>query len=979
MRVFLLVILSCSLAFAIAEDKPLEEQSTEELKTTIRSSPGSLTAYLYLAKSYLGFGERTAADSENEVNQGLETSGAFYEDALKRLDKGEQQAAIIQLNNAIKADENNLSAYILLAETYHEMKFHEAAAINLRAALAHGADPNLALIPFGESLLAGGQFDEVLSELTLSGFSPDLRAKVRVMHGRAYLGLRQYERAEKLLMEALQSDESLVTAHVELARLAVFRSNSEDARTQLDQIAVAGEYIADYWLLKGELERINHKPEQAIDFFKQALRLEEDHLLALQAIANEYLNLGNLGAAETSIEKIRKVYPTDLRGLLLELMLLTQQQKTDRMADVILDAKLIIDQLDYGKLQQDPYGLILVGSIHHLSGRMPEAASALEQYLEFVPDDLFAIKLLVTAHLEQQQPAAAARLLNRAAKHFSDHPDYWILSAETSIQQKKYAEALPYLDKVIEVQPMNKQARLNRAKVNASLGNHDSAIEELQFMRRSSSDLSLNLTLGEFLLAMGRSEQALELASETETRFGKSVKSEIFRGKAYLNLGNVDLARQAFNSALAKDQKSTAAAYNIAVLDVASGDLAAATNRFKSILSIDNAHRPSLLQLSALADRAGNQRDTIGYLKDALKIRSDVDNHVHLVNLLIASKRGQEARDALTTLRLQHPEDLKVMAADAKWNTVNDNKDRARQIYVIMREQAVRSASVRDLVSIARLQLALDDKVNAFITLDAAQTLDKDNLTILVARAEFKAYEEKYEDALTLARELVNRAPGLSVGYRLMGDNYNNLNRPQEALDSYKRGTDLPTADVDLILSYYTSLRSLQGAEAALAFLEDHVSQKKSVSYQILRVVAAGYADVGAHGKAIALNETLMKGQPNDPILLNNLAILYLKTQDKRARTLAQKAYELAPDNYAVMDTLGWILVNEGDAAVAIAILRNAMARSANVPEIKYHYAVALHRNGQSSTALKELRAILAEGRTFDGIDDARALYESLL
>jgi hypothetical protein len=46
------------------------------------------------------------------------------------------------------------------------------------------------------------------------------------------------------------------------------------------------------------------------------------------------------------------------------------------------------------------------------------------------------------------------------------------------------------------------------------------------------------------------------------------------------------------------------------------------------------------------------------------------------------------------------------------------------------------------------------------------------------------------------------------------------------------------------------------------------------------------------------------------------------------------------------MDTLGWVQVNQEDIDVGIAVLRNASLRS-DLPEIPYHYAWALHRNGQ--------------------------------
>lgn len=106
--------------------------------------------------------------------------------------------------------------------------------------------------------------------------------------------------------------------------------------------------------------------------------------------------------------------------------------------------------------------------------------------------------------------------------------------------------------------------------------------------------------------------------------------------------------------------------------------------------------------------------------------------------------------------------------------------------------------------------------------------------------------------------------------------------------------------------------------------------------------------------------------------------MLYLKTGDDRAKPFAKKAYDLEPDNFAIMDTLGWVMTNQGEVKLGIAMLRNAMTRSADMLEIRFHYAVALHKNGQSKGALRELRTVLAAGQAFSGIEDARVLYKQL-
>ena len=64
----------------------------------------------------------------------------------------------------------------------------------------------------------------------------------------------------------------------------------------------------------------------------------------------------------------------------------------------------------------------------------------------------------------------------------------------------------------------------------------------------------------------------------------------------------------------------------------------------------------------------------------------------------------------------------------------------------------------------------------------------------------------------------------------------------------------------------------------------------------------------GEQDKAKANYEKLLDSMPKNTIVLNNLAWLYHESGDQRAVPMAQKAYELSPDNAAIVDTYGWII-----------------------------------------------------------------------
>jgi cytochrome c-type biogenesis protein CcmH/NrfG len=111
---------------------------------------------------------------------------------------------------------------------------------------------------------------------------------------------------------------------------------------------------------------------------------------------------------------------------------------------------------------------------------------------------------------------------------------------------------------------------------------------------------------------------------------------------------------------------------------------------------------------------------------------------------------------------------------------------------------------------------------------------------------------------------------------------------------------------------------------------------------------------------------------------LNNLAWIYFQDGNPGARAMAEHAYRMAPDNAGVLDTYGWILVNEGDINEGTQLLRQASEKLPDDAEIRYHYAVALHLSGDQQQARQILEDLLADGKPFDNSEQARDLLREI-
>jgi tetratricopeptide (TPR) repeat protein len=114
---------------------------------------------------------------------------------------------------------------------------------------------------------------------------------------------------------------------------------------------------------------------------------------------------------------------------------------------------------------------------------------------------------------------------------------------------------------------------------------------------------------------------------------------------------------------------------------------------------------------------------------------------------------------------------------------------------------------------------------------------------------------------------------------------------------------------------------------------------------------------------------------------LNNLAWLYQQRGNlAKARGFAERAVALAPSYRIAEDTLGWILLAQGDIDQALTHLKAASDALPQNAEIQFHFAVALSRAGKKTDARRVLETILSSGNilSLEDKNDAEKLLQEL-
>jgi Tfp pilus assembly protein PilF len=141
------------------------------------------------------------------------------------------------------------------------------------------------------------------------------------------------------------------------------------------------------------------------------------------------------------------------------------------------------------------------------------------------------------------------------------------------------------------------------------------------------------------------------------------------------------------------------------------------------------------------------------------------------------------------------------------------------------------------------------------------------------------------------------------------------------------------------------------------------------------------YERIGKSDEAIGVYEDALRRNPNSDVIDNNLAMLLVnhrKDQASLDRAKQLTARFSASANADFLDTYGWVLYKRGDAAAAVNALQSALSKTPDSPVSLYHMGMAQALAGQADAARDNLTRSLQSGRSFSGMDEAKATLDKL-
>ena len=488
-------------------------------------------------------------------------------------------------------------------------------------------------------------------------------------------------------------------------------------------------------------------------------------------------------------------------------------------------------------------------------------------------------------------------------------------------------------------------------------------------------NVKAGIALAIMYIDRGEAKKALRVTQAMHEHAPENLTLLNLLGTAQVAAKQNDLARRSFEKAISLDPNFITAYLNLSKLDTAERKPAEARQRLQKLHERFPESSAILIEL-ARTDQANGDYEQAGFwLEQARKIDSrSMATILALVDLKLKTGRFSEAVNVALEGKKIDRDNIQLLDALGRSYIAAGNRGKARGVFQKMSDLA--GFNAKQLYRIAEQQTAVADYAEAIKTLKKAVVGNEFYIPAQIALAEMELKHGKPIFALNRAQYLVKQYPRQAFGYRLLGDIDSQEGHFAQAVKNYQLAFDREQ-NPKLVMKLYAALKQAGEGAKAFALLERWVKANPQDNAP-LEALAEEHLQAGRLPEAQNYYEILVGRDKNQPYLLNNLAYIYFNSGDERALKYAEQARQLAPEQPSINDTLGWILVNNGQPEQGLHYLRSAYARSSQDPEIHYHIAVALYRLGRLEEAKQELQQALSAKRPFNGIDEARSLLKQI-
>lgn len=898
-------------------------------------------------------------------------AAGYYEDALRRYEKNDMPAAIIQLKNAIQQDPKLLAAHLLLGKALLRDGNIKAAEAAFDEALKQGISRGEIAIPMAQILLALGRPEVVIDRVQPSGLSPDLQVEVLTLRGNAYLELRKTTEAMQSFDQARSIDPRSPTPLIAEVAMLLQAGRIDQARAKAEKALELGPKNPAAWSARGSVLHAALDTAGAMAAYNKAIELNPNYVDARISRAALLIDLKRDAEAAKDLEMVRPLVPDEPRANYLRAVIAGQKGDAVAANDALKEVVSAIDPLPVDWLARREQLLMTAALAHYSLGNFLKAREYLDTVLSRNANNIPAKKLMAAIFYQGKDYSRAESQLQSLIRLNPDDPQVLHLLGMVNMAQKRYAKAAEFLERATS---RAGSAEMNRSlgMTQLQLGKTDQGLSSLEkAFSANPGDIQSGMALAAAYARQGKKDKALKTTETMIKRNPDNLAALNFLAALKAASGDKPGARAVYGQVLARDPDFIPAILNLVRLDVAETRYDDARKRLDATLKKHHDDYQVSFEYAQLERRAGRPNEAIRHLTKAASVqRQDPGPALMLIDLHLNLRQTDQALVAAKSAASQFTTNLRVNLALARAYLANNDNANARNTLSGATRLAEYDPAAQ--VVVARLQMASGNWDGATYNIYKALQADPENLSALVLAVQVEIRRGDLAKAETALKALTSKHPNSIETTRAGAEMAVARGRIDEAIGAYRKILAREETSTNAI--QLAELHLIAGDTAKAVTVMETWGRAHPQDVPAQKALAEIQFRDGQLPAARQTYQRMVNANPEDAVLINNFANLLHQLNDPAAQEMAERALKLSPNHPAYADTLGWILVSKGQTDSGLRYLREARLRAPENGEIRYHLAHTLAKVGRKEEAKQELQAVLAMSQP--GID--RASLEKL-
>lgn len=899
--------------------------------------------------------------------QGL-SEQQMLDKAKTHLHDGDLKSGAIELRNTLQKNSENAQARYLLGSISYRFGDMDAAEKEFRRAALAGWDQQQTQLALARTFIAKNELQKLLDEIIVQEtWSANNRANISALRALAEASLNQTELAKTTLEKARNYQENALQV---LKTTAIFQLADllDGDATQTLKLALSQHTDnTELLLLLASYNLQNNKLTAAEAGFKKTIQLEPAGLITVTTLK------ANIGLARVQILNNE----LDQAKALLASVL--KSNKNNPEANY-LSGFIHFSQQDFSRAEEYIRNLLsilpnhvqshqLMGKIKYALNEHQQAAHHLSLYLNAAPGDAATRMMLTQTYIRLNQAKLALSTLQPVLKVKPDDAAVQSLFSQIAFIKGDTGQGIESLKKAIKSRPDN--IVLHKQLINAyiSADKTEQALAQINIFRELSNNTvdAQKMTISAYLAA-NKPGLAMKVTDEMLLADPNSADIMALKGGIHATKNELQPAKNFFEQARQQQQNHPVASIGLARLENKAGNFDKAIELYKQLIDSNQAGILPMLALSELAAQQQRTDDMLSWLEKARTTApSDLRPRIILGNYYLRNTQPAKAsiysQEALE-IAPDHNESLnlhgRVLIAQQRFN------EALLPLENLLQKQP---DSIGTQLLLAEAFSRLGETTKAREHLQAVLKKQQDNLlaTLLMAEIEFNA--KNYDSSLHYAKRLQQLQTDLFTGYMMEGNVWLARQDYHKAHSAYTKAWQRQkTAELAIKLSFASKHTGTfdTAIKPLLSWLDQHPEDAKTRMH-----LADMYLSENRNSNAIQEYEIILQKETDNIPALNNLAWLYSLQGKLEALDLAARAYRLTQTDPYILDTYGWILVQQGEVGKGLRLLEQAKQLLPDSLDVRYHHAVALIKSGKTDEGRNILEKLIQQGKPFMGRDEA--------